>query len=58
MHASIVLQEDVLDYAALFAEIADAYYEQGMWTEARPVYEILSADESVSAPTHQSVFCY
>ncbi|KAE9396193.1 TPR-like protein, partial [Gymnopus androsaceus JB14] len=49
MHANIVLQEDVLDYAALFGEIADAYYERGMWMEARPVYELLSTDESTSS---------
>ncbi|KAE9388960.1 hypothetical protein BT96DRAFT_1003722 [Gymnopus androsaceus JB14] len=44
MHANIVLQEDILDYAALFGEIADAYYERGMWLEERPtgsVYIIL-----------------
>ncbi|KAJ3890163.1 hypothetical protein GG344DRAFT_89051 [Lentinula edodes] len=49
VHANIVLQEDVLDYAVLFIEIADAYYERGMWAEAKPVYEILGTDASTSS---------
>ncbi|KAJ3795759.1 hypothetical protein GGU11DRAFT_209264 [Lentinula aff. detonsa] len=49
IHANVVLQEDVLDYAALFIEIADAYYERDMWAEAKPVYEILGTDASTSS---------
>ncbi|KAJ4480918.1 hypothetical protein J3R30DRAFT_3462311 [Lentinula aciculospora] len=48
-HANIVLQEDVLDYAVLFIEIADAYYERGLWAEAKPVYEVLGTDASTSS---------
>jgi len=47
MHANIVLNEDVLDYAPLFCEIADAYFERGMFVEARPIYEVLGGDTSV-----------
>ncbi|KIK67134.1 hypothetical protein GYMLUDRAFT_37174 [Collybiopsis luxurians FD-317 M1] len=48
IHANVVLQEDILDYAPLFTEIADAYYERGLWAEARPVYEILGAESSTT----------
>ncbi|KAF5389367.1 hypothetical protein D9757_004269 [Collybiopsis confluens] len=48
IHANVVLQEDVLDYAPLFTEIADAYYERGMWAEARPVYETLGTESSTT----------
>jgi hypothetical protein len=43
MHANIVLAQDVLDYAALFGEIADAYYELEMYADAGPIYETLGA---------------
>ncbi|KAF5345552.1 hypothetical protein D9758_012000 [Tetrapyrgos nigripes] len=49
MHANVVLAQDVLDYAPLFIEIADAYFERRMFTEARPIYEILGADTSTSS---------
>lgn len=49
MHADVVLNQDVLDYAPLFAEIADAYFEKELWAEARPVYELLGSDESTSS---------
>jgi len=42
-----VLAEDVLDYAVLFAEIADAYFEREMYAEAKPIYELLGADPAV-----------
>ena len=48
MHADIILSEDVLDYAALFVEIADAYFERELYADARPIYELLGADASVS----------
>jgi general transcription factor 3C polypeptide 3 (transcription factor C subunit 4) len=47
MHASIVLAQDVLDYAALFGEIADSYFEREMYADARPIYEVLGADPAV-----------
>ncbi|KAJ7158369.1 hypothetical protein C8R43DRAFT_995733 [Mycena crocata] len=49
LHASAVLCEDVLDYAPLFVEIADAYFERAMYAEARPVYELLGAEASTSS---------
>ncbi|KAE9396194.1 hypothetical protein BT96DRAFT_941836 [Gymnopus androsaceus JB14] len=50
MHANIVLQrEDVLDYGSFVWRIADAYYgTRGCGMEARPVYELLSTDESTA----------
>ncbi|KAI0049823.1 TPR-like protein [Auriscalpium vulgare] len=49
MHAGIVLAQDVADYAPLFVEIADAYYERDMYAEARPIYELLGQDASTSS---------
>ncbi|PFH45985.1 hypothetical protein AMATHDRAFT_8403 [Amanita thiersii Skay4041] len=49
MHANIILSQDVLDYAPLFTEIADAYFERKMYAEARPIYEILGADVATSS---------
>ncbi|KAK7044646.1 hypothetical protein R3P38DRAFT_2879955 [Favolaschia claudopus] len=49
LHASVVLAEDVLDYAPLFAETADAYFEQEMYAEARPIYELLGREASTSS---------
>lgn len=47
MHADIVLSQDALDYAALFGEIADAYFELEMFSDAGPIYETLGADPAV-----------
>lgn len=47
MHAAIVLSHDILDYAPLFAEIADAYFAREMYGDARPVYEALGSDATV-----------
>jgi hypothetical protein len=47
MHATIVLAHDIIDYAPLFAEIADAYFARGMYGDARPVYEALGSDATV-----------
>lgn len=47
MHADIVLSQDALDYAALFGEIADAYFELDMYSDAGPIYEVLGADPAV-----------
>ncbi|KZP20521.1 TPR-like protein [Athelia psychrophila] len=48
MHANIVLAEDLLDYAPLFAEIADAYFEREMYAEASGLYELLGEDPVTS----------
>ncbi|KAG5642746.1 hypothetical protein DXG03_002261 [Asterophora parasitica] len=49
LHANAVLSQDVLDYAPLFAEIADAYFERDLYAEARPIYELLGADAATSS---------
>ncbi|KAG2139828.1 uncharacterized protein EDB93DRAFT_1241934 [Suillus bovinus] len=49
MHASIVLSQDVLDYAALFGEIADSYFEREMYADARPIYEVLGSEPATSS---------
>ncbi|OJA08708.1 hypothetical protein AZE42_08889 [Rhizopogon vesiculosus] len=49
MHASIVLAQDVLDYAALFGEIADSYFEREMYADARPIYEVLGGHPATSS---------
>lgn len=48
MHANVVLSQDPLDYAPLFSEIADAYFEREMYAEAVQIYETLGADPGVS----------
>ena len=48
IHANVVLSQDVLDYAPLFVEIADAYFEREMYADAKPIYEVLGADAAVS----------
>ncbi|KAI0339047.1 TPR-like protein [Trametopsis cervina] len=49
MHASIVLSQDPVEYAPLFAEIADAYFDREMYNEAGHIYEMLGADPSTSS---------
>ncbi|KAJ7211351.1 hypothetical protein GGX14DRAFT_624389 [Mycena pura] len=49
LHVGTVLSEDILDYAPLFVEIADAYFELQMYVEARPIYESLGAEASTSS---------
>ncbi|TFY70716.1 hypothetical protein EVG20_g2295 [Dentipellis fragilis] len=49
MHANIVLAQDVVDYAPLFGEIADAYMDREMYAQARPIYELLGQDVSTSS---------
>jgi general transcription factor 3C polypeptide 3 (transcription factor C subunit 4) len=51
-HASIVLSQDVVDYAPLFVEIADAYFDREMYAQARPIYEMLGQDAGVRCPPH------
>lgn len=47
MHARIILAQDVTEYSPLFTEIADAYFERAMYSEARPIYETLGGDATV-----------
>jgi len=47
LHANVVLSQDVLDYAPLFCEIADAYFDRKMYAEAKPIYEMLGSDVAV-----------
>ncbi|KAJ7512667.1 TPR-like protein [Mycena galericulata] len=49
LHVSAILSEDALDYAPLFVETADAYFEREMYAEARPIYELLGAEASTSS---------
>ncbi|KAJ7634784.1 TPR-like protein [Roridomyces roridus] len=49
IHVSVMLSEEVLDYAPLFVEVADAYFEREMFAEARPIYEILGGDATTSS---------
>lgn len=47
MHASVILAQDIKEYGPLYSEIADAYYDQRMYTAAVSVYEMLAGDTSV-----------
>ena len=47
MHARVILSQDVAEYAPLFSEIADAYYEKEMYLEAGHIYEMLGGDAGV-----------
>ncbi|THH04363.1 hypothetical protein EW145_g5576 [Phellinidium pouzarii] len=49
MHAGIILSQNIVDYAPLFSEISDAYFERKLYAEARPIYEMLGADASTSS---------
>nr|GAT57057.1 TPR-like protein [Mycena chlorophos] len=49
IHAGIILAEDILDYAPLFSELADAYFDIEMWGDAREVYERLGSCETTSS---------
>jgi hypothetical protein len=48
MHTSVVLSLDVLEYTVLFEELADVYFEQGMYAEALRIYLDLAAHDEVS----------
>ena len=52
MHAKIILAQDVTEYAPLFAEIADAYFEKEMYSEAGHIYEMLGGDAGVWFSLH------
>ncbi|KZT05046.1 TPR-like protein [Laetiporus sulphureus 93-53] len=49
IHANIVLSQDVTEYAPLFGEIADAYFERELYAEAGRIYEILGGDAGTSS---------
>ncbi|KAJ6568937.1 hypothetical protein B0H19DRAFT_1134257 [Mycena capillaripes] len=49
IHADVVLAQDILDYAPLFSELADAYFERELFAEARAIYELLGANETTSS---------
>ncbi|KAI0766969.1 TPR-like protein [Trametes elegans] len=49
MHAKIVLAQDTAEYAPLFSEIADAYFEREMYAEAGHIYEMLGGDAGTSS---------
>ncbi|KAJ7640027.1 TPR-like protein [Mycena polygramma] len=49
VHADVVLAQDLLDYAPLFSEIADAYFERDLFNEARAIYEVLGQNETTSS---------
>jgi len=50
MHANVILAQNIREYAALFSEIADAYYDQRMYTAAVAIYEELGRDPAVRHP--------
>lgn len=58
MHANIVLSQDITEYAPLFSEIADAYFEREMYAEAGHIYEMLGADAGVSVRPHMMLFAH
>ncbi|KAJ7263136.1 hypothetical protein B0H12DRAFT_1103519 [Mycena haematopus] len=49
MHTAIVLAQDILDYAPLFSEIADAYFERELFSDALAIYELLGRNEATSS---------
>ncbi|RDX56401.1 TPR-like protein [Lentinus brumalis] len=49
MHAKMILGQDVAEYAPLFSEIADAYFEREMYVEAGHIYEMLGGDAGTSS---------
>ncbi|RPD58991.1 TPR-like protein [Lentinus tigrinus ALCF2SS1-7] len=49
MHAQVVLAQDVAEYAPLFSEIADAYFDREMYAEAGHIYEMLGGNEGTNS---------
>lgn len=49
VHTSIILAHDVLDYAPLFSEIADAFFERELYKDAQPIYETLGSNATTSS---------
>jgi len=61
MYASVILVQGVQEYAPLFSEIADVYYDRRMYTAAVAIYEELGQDPAVlrshpspTSSTHRS----
>ena len=48
IHTKIILACNMLEYAPLFQEIADAYFENELYNLALPLYEDLASEEQVS----------
>ncbi|KAH9944859.1 TPR-like protein [Amylocystis lapponica] len=49
IHAGVVLTQDPVEYAPLFGEIADAYFERELYAEAGRIYEILGKETATSS---------
>ncbi|KAJ6511189.1 TPR-like protein [Mycena sanguinolenta] len=49
MHAAIVLEQDILDYAPLFCEIADSFFDRELFSDALAIYEVLGSNETTSS---------
>ncbi|KAF7361060.1 TPR-like protein [Mycena sanguinolenta] len=49
IHAAIVLGQDILDYAPLFCEIADAFFDRELFSDALAIYEVLGSNETTSS---------
>ena len=47
LHAKVVFSQDVKEYAALFGEIADAYFDCELYADAGVIYETLGGDTEV-----------
>ena len=47
MHALIVMSSDIRDYSVLFIDLADTYFDLGMYEEALRIYIELGAHEEV-----------
>ncbi|KAI0072549.1 TPR-like protein [Panus rudis PR-1116 ss-1] len=48
-HAKVILSQSIAEYAPLFAEIADAYFDRELYAEAGQIYEMLGADAETSS---------
>lgn len=59
MQVDVVLSHSIVNFSPLFTEIADTYFENGMFAEARPIYEMLGADAAVNnVPTFTDSVTY
>ncbi|KAJ7442513.1 TPR-like protein [Mycena galericulata] len=60
VHVKAILCEDILDYAPLFLELADTYFEDEMYAEAQPLYISLSTEASTcdAYVLFQTAACY
>lgn len=43
----MILACNMLEYAPLFQEIADGYFERGLFESALPLYEDLASEDEV-----------